>query len=240
MARDEFAYVEYANADRVAIEDSFRAMGKENPRKDFLSYLLHAKDPQTGKGFEKQELDADSSLLISAGADTTSVTLSAAFFYLLKNPRVLTKLTAEVRGAFEDVEEIRGGAKLNGVLYLRACIDETLRLAPPVPTHLPREVLKGGLQIDGEFFPERTAVGMSAYCISHKEEYYLRAWEFQRWPSFGRMERLNDRYLGLSLPHFGFAISGRFYQRHRLETRNEGEGPAPNLALLGKDLCSCW
>jgi hypothetical protein len=40
MARDEFAYVEYANAqmaDRVAIEDSFTAMGKENPRKDFLS-----------------------------------------------------------------------------------------------------------------------------------------------------------------------------------------------------------
>jgi cytochrome P450 len=186
MARDEFAYVEYANAqmaDRVAIEDSFTAMGKENPRKDFLSYLLHAKDPQTGKGFEKQELDADSSLLIAAGADTTSVTLSAAFFYLLQNPRVLEKLTEEVRGAFGDVEEIRGGAKLNGLSYLRACIDETLRLAPPVPTHLPREVLKDGLQIDGEFFSEGTVVGTSAYCISHKEEYYQRAGEFrpERW-----------------------------------------------------------
>jgi cytochrome P450 len=39
--------------------------------------------------FEKEELDADLSLLIAAGADTTSIMLSAAFFYLLKNLRVL-------------------------------------------------------------------------------------------------------------------------------------------------------
>jgi cytochrome P450 len=71
MARDEIGYVEYANAqmaDRKATEESFTATGKENPRKDFLSYLLHAKNPQTGKGFEKEELDADSSLLTAAGA----------------------------------------------------------------------------------------------------------------------------------------------------------------------------
>lgn len=186
LARDQIAYTKYANtqmADRKALEESFTAIGKENPRKDFLSYLLHAKDPQTGKGLNKEELDADSGLLIAAGADTTSVTLSATFFYLLQNPRVLQKLTEEVRGAFADVEEIRGGAKLNGLVYLRACIDETLRLAPPVPTHLPREVLKGGLVVDGEFFPEGTVVGTSAYCISHSEEYYPQAWEFrpERW-----------------------------------------------------------
>jgi cytochrome P450 len=186
LARDLIAYVKYANtqmADRKALEESFTSIGKENPRKDFLSYLLHAKDPQTGRGFNKEELDADSGLLIAAGADTTSVTLSATFFYLVQNPRALQQLTEEVRSAFADVEEIRGGAKLNGLVYLRACIDETLRLAPPVPTHLPREVLKGGLVVDGEFFPEGTVVGTSAYCISHREEYYPRAWEFrpERW-----------------------------------------------------------
>jgi cytochrome P450 len=110
-------------ADRKATGDSFTAMTKEKPRKDFLSYLLHAKDPQIGKGFEKEELDTDSSLLIAAGADTTSITLTAAFFYLLKNPRVLKKLTDEIREAFADVERIRGGAKLNSLAYLRTCID---------------------------------------------------------------------------------------------------------------------
>ena len=102
-------------ADRKATEEPFTAMTKENPRKDILPYLLHTKAPQTGKGFEKEKLDTDSGLLIAAGADTTSIALTAAFFYLLKNPRVLKKLTDEIREAFADVEEIRGGAKLNSL-----------------------------------------------------------------------------------------------------------------------------
>lgn len=186
MGRDQVAYMDYGNAqmaDRIAIEESFTQSGKSNPRQDFLSYLLHAHDPQTGKGFTQKELDADSGLLIAAGADTTSVTLSAAFFYLSNNPRVLSKLVQEIRGAFDDVEDVRLGAKLNTLVYLRACIDETLRLAPPVPAHLPREVLKGGLTVDDDFFPEGTVVGTSAYCMGHNEEYYPEPWEFrpERW-----------------------------------------------------------
>jgi hypothetical protein len=41
-------------AGRKATEESFTAMGKKNPRKDFLSYLLHAKDPQVGKGSRRR------------------------------------------------------------------------------------------------------------------------------------------------------------------------------------------
>ena len=83
LARDQVAYINYTDeqlTSRKALEESFTATGKENPRKDFIYYLLHAKDPQTGKGFNKEELDADTGLLISAGADTTGTTLSAAFF----------------------------------------------------------------------------------------------------------------------------------------------------------------
>jgi len=57
IARDKIAYVEYANtqvADRKATEESLTAMGKKTPRKDFLSYLSHAKDPQTGKGSRRR------------------------------------------------------------------------------------------------------------------------------------------------------------------------------------------
>jgi hypothetical protein len=41
-------------ADRKATEESLTAMGKKNPRKDFLSYLQHVKGPQTGKGSRRR------------------------------------------------------------------------------------------------------------------------------------------------------------------------------------------
>jgi hypothetical protein len=110
--------------------------GQGESQKGFPILPPARQGPAGRKGFEKEELDTNSSLLIAAGADTTSITLIAAFFYLLKNPRVLKKLTDEIREAFADVEEIRSRAKLNSLVYLRTSIDETLRLAPLVPTHL--------------------------------------------------------------------------------------------------------
>ena len=181
MGRDSLKYVGYASAQmasRIAAETEDPASVK----KDFSHYLIHAKDPQTGKGFSDSELNADSSLLISAGADTTAITLSATLFYLLHNPVALTKLTAEIRTTFASTNQIRG-KPLNNLHYLRACVDEMLRLSPPVPSHLPREVLPGGLTIDEHYFPAGTVVGTSAYAIHHNEEYYPDPFAYQpeRW-----------------------------------------------------------
>ena len=63
--------------------------GQEESQKGFPIVPLACQGPTDRKGFEKEELDADPSLLIAAGADTTSIMLGAAFFYLLKNPRAL-------------------------------------------------------------------------------------------------------------------------------------------------------
>jgi cytochrome P450 len=182
LARDSSAYIQYANAqmeERIAAE---RDTSKQT-RKDFVHYLLHAKDPQTGQGFTTTELNSDASLLIAAGADTTSTTLSAALFYLLHYPAALARATNEARGAFTSVDEICGGTVLNGLLYLRACIDETMRLSPPVPAHLPREVLSGGLTIDGHYFPKGTVVGTAPYAIHHCQLYYPEPFVFrpERW-----------------------------------------------------------
>lgn len=81
------------------------------------------------------------------------------------------------------MDEIRGGSILNALAYLRACIDESLRISPPVPSHLPREVLTGGLTIDGESFPRGTVVGTGLYAIHHNIEYYPEPFVFrpERW-----------------------------------------------------------
>ena len=42
---------------------------KQESRKDTFYYLLNSKDPVTGKMFTTEELQADSALIIAAGAN---------------------------------------------------------------------------------------------------------------------------------------------------------------------------
>lgn len=91
---------------------------------------------------------------ILVGSDTTATALSAALFYLARNPSALATLQNEIRTAFTSLDAIVGGKELTECHFLRACIDEAMRLAPPVPGLLPREVVgKEGITIDGVFLP---------------------------------------------------------------------------------------
>ena len=172
-------YVQYSRsqlADRMAL-------GDDTDRRDFFYYLLKAVDPETQRGFTKPELWGESNLLIIAGSDTTSTGMAATFFYLAHNPGTLARATREVRETFADVEEIQHGPALTGCTYLRACIDEAMRLSPAVGGLLPREVLAGGIEINGERIPAGTVVGTPHYAIHHNAVYYPQPYTFlpERW-----------------------------------------------------------
>lgn len=120
---------------------------------------------------------------IIAGSDTTSTAMAATLFYLVRNEAALRKATEEVRGKFSDVEEVVQGAALSSCSYLRACIDEAMRLSPSVGGILPREVLPGGITIDGHRIPEGVVVGVPHYTIHHNPDYYPSPFAFvpERW-----------------------------------------------------------
>lgn len=101
----------------------------------------------------------------------------------MRNPAALQKAAEEVRGKFGDVEEVCQGPILNSCTYLRACIDEGMRMSPPVGGILPREVLPGGITIDGEFIPEGAVVATPHYTIHHNPVYYPDpfAYKPERW-----------------------------------------------------------
>jgi cytochrome P450 len=181
--------------------------GEKSDRPDFFWHLLKATDPETGKGFSTPELWGESNLLwvpsptfhgncevagsmsltcpcrIIAGSDTTSTAMAATLFYLTRHPAALERVIVEVRAKFAAVEDIKQGPALNELGYLRACIDEAMRLSPSVGGLLPREVLSGGTTIDGEFVPAGTVVGTPHYAIHHNEAYFPDAFSYipERW-----------------------------------------------------------
>lgn len=102
------------------------------------------------------EFYGNSRILIIAGSETTASALSGATFFLASNPKVLTKLTAEIRGAYASEEEI-DMASTARLEYLEAVIEETLRTYPPIPTVAPRMTPPGGQEIMGEWIPGKVS-----------------------------------------------------------------------------------
>ena len=102
----------------------------------------------------RDEIVGNSGILIVAGSETTATLLSGATYYLLKNPAVLEKLKAEVRGRFQSADDINV-VSTGQLQYLHAVLEESLRRYPPVPFRLPRRTGSEDEIIDGHTVPPK-------------------------------------------------------------------------------------
>lgn len=169
-----YAFLDQSVTERSELETTLQKAGQDqHMRKDMFHYLFQVKDAETGQpAYSREELRAEANLLVIAGSDTTSISLCGFFFYITHYPRVYAKLVKHIRSTFASIDEIVEGPQLSSCQYLRACIDEAMRMAPAVPSELPRTVLPGGLRVDGEFLPEGSCVGTTGWSTGHNEESY--------------------------------------------------------------------
>ena len=171
----------------VAVEKNETNLGYN----DILTHLLNAHDDETGTAYNDNELFGESVLLMMAGpsaidpwtlsttpltwlflgSDTTSTAITATFFYLSRHPSALEKLHQELTLTFASVDDIhpRGAETCT---YLRACIDEAMRLSPPAPTNIPRLVGSGGIHVVDRIVPEGAFIGVPNFAIFRNELYF--------------------------------------------------------------------
>jgi cytochrome P450 len=148
-----------------------------------FSILSSSKDHITGEGFSMKEIIAETTNLCVASVDTTSTAIAATFFYLSLNKSAYERAVKEVRSSFSSLDDIRIDTELNSCTYLRACIDESLRLAPPAGSCPFRQVQEGGAIVDGEYFQPGIDLGVGIYSIHHNAEYFPEPFAFrpERW-----------------------------------------------------------
>lgn len=143
-------------------------------RYDFFDHLI-----KNGT-LTENALMGNADTLIIAGSETTATALSGLTWYLLKNPSCLGQLTDEIRGAFHSLDEITGDSTAE-LPYLHGCLEEGLRVFPPLAFGLPRDC--PGAVIDGHFVPEGTAVANENYSMAFDPRYWADPMSFrpERW-----------------------------------------------------------
>ena len=146
--------------DTIAAADShFAASGEKASqridlgiyRSDLMTPIL--KHNEKGRGLTRNEIKSNASVFIVAGSDTSATVLTGTFFYLLKNPETLRKVTEEVRNAFDSEQQINT-LSAGQLPYMLACLDETHRIYPTILTGQSVVVPAGGDTIGDNWLPE--------------------------------------------------------------------------------------
>ncbi|KAL9625242.1 MAG: hypothetical protein Q9160_000644 [Pyrenula sp. 1 TL-2023] len=172
-------------------------MQQGGSRGDFLDAIL-------GSGNSERQLDQESdisfgelvnncSILVAAGSLNMAALLPGCINLLLRNPKVHDKVTIEIRNRYRSSSEIDMLSVNNGLPYLLAVLNETMRLYPPNPTLPPRTVPRGGATVNGVLLPEGAHVQLVPYAAYRLESNFKRPTDFvpERW--LGDSEFASDK-----------------------------------------------
>ncbi|KAJ2993260.1 hypothetical protein NUW58_g1896 [Xylaria curta] len=187
------------------------AEGKD-ARRDL--YAQVADQLETNPEFRLSDIWSEALFLIPAGGDTTAAGISALLFYLTRNPECYRKLEQEIHSTFSSSSEIHGGPQLSDCQYLRACIDEALRISSPVNGTLWRELAADDDEskpfiVDGHVIPKGVQVGVNIYTLHHNPEYFPDPYTFmpERWLSGDEAEkrRMKEAFAPFQIGYRGCA-----------------------------------
>lgn len=149
---------------------------------DLASTMLYDKKSGSALGLELGELVTESANMFNAAGENTEIALANAVWLLARNPAAASKLRAELDEALgerededEDTENIDQPHlpqlpridfdDVKDLPYLRACIDETMRLRPSIEGGLARVTPAQGMYVNGGWLPGGVTVSVSTHTI---------------------------------------------------------------------------
>jgi cytochrome P450 len=144
-----------------------QAEGNTNHHHDLLAMLMSAMD-EDGTQMTPRQLRDESMTLFLAGHETTALTLSWACYMLSENPAAEARLHEELQGILADrAPEL---ADFERLPYLRAVVNETLRLYPAA--YIVARTSVAPCTIAGYDFPADTTMIMAQW-VMHRDPRYF-------------------------------------------------------------------
>ncbi|KAI0730033.1 cytochrome P450 [Fomitopsis betulina] len=151
--------------------------------KSLISVLLKAGNTDTELRMSKDEVLAQVKVLIMAGYETTSISLSWCLLELSRKPDIQQKLREELLAEFAG-KDPTWDQLMTGLPYLDAVVHETLRLHPPLP-ETEREAAEDdvlplstplrtadGRTVDSVAIPKGSVVLVPAHAMNRSVKYW--------------------------------------------------------------------
>jgi cytochrome P450 family 628 len=107
-------------------------------------------------------------LIVVAGSDTTTATLTHVFYHLARSGEVFSKLRKELDSFYKPGSESEF-RDLQEATYLNGVINEALRIHPPVPGGVLRVTPPEGITIGTTFIPGNVTISTPAYSLGRRK-----------------------------------------------------------------------
>lgn len=162
-------------------------------------------------GHNREQMITEGAFSTFSSADAYGIMLSGFFHYLCHYPSVYEKLAADMRSTYIPGEDIVWDAKLESSVYLRAVINEVMRLLPPACGVHWRECERQGFTVGPDKMPMSVGsdVGMSLFSIFRDGRIYREPVRF--WP---------ERWIPGILPEEEFCMAKTMFTPFLIGPRN--------------------
>ncbi|KAF2815312.1 putative cytochrome P450 monooxygenase, partial [Mytilinidion resinicola] len=131
---------------------------------DIFTALLHSRNGQPNN-YPFGELFAEANVILNAGSDSTGIAMTNTIYSLIENPRALAILREELDEALGSTDVVAPYGKIKYCAYLRAVLDESMRMYAPSQFSLPRKTPPEGASIAGHWIAGDTQVTTPTHAI---------------------------------------------------------------------------
>lgn len=141
---------------KASLQRVRRRIDSSTDRPDFMFHFLRQGKKEQ---LSKPVIEAQASVIILAGSETSAIALTAAIYRIVGDEGVYSKICEEVRRIFKSPGEIGIQSATSKLPYLEACIKETLRLHAPLANGFTRYVAADeGAKISGKWVPQNVSL----------------------------------------------------------------------------------
>jgi cytochrome P450 len=161
-----------------AVVDDIIREKRGEPGEDVVSMLLEARD-ESGEALSDEQIRDEAITLLTAGHETTAVSLTYTVYLLSQHPEIEERLVAELDSVLDGREPTM--ADLPDLEYTERVVKESMRLFPPVPG-ITREA-RAADEIRGYTVPAGSRVFMNQWVVHRDPRWYddPLAFEPERW-----------------------------------------------------------